>query len=191
MSNTDSRDVQIRKSAYIVTSWIELPLSFLHPQFGYSLKKISHTVPGQGFIDIGEYPSGFPYTIQEYYWIFQGNPGTDAWHAIGRLNFGPYFYYTAYCYDTPKLFADRGEMNISVSYDYSKLIEFALTFDTYSQYISETIPIPNSNPSINPSTIGTNLEKPMNNPELLNYIKNNPTAITDQIVSTFQMFHQA
>ena len=185
MSNTDSRDVQIRKSAYIVRSWIELPLSFLHPQFGYSLQKISKTVPGQGFIDIGEYPSGFPYTIQEYYWIFQGNPGTDAWHAIGRLNFGAYFYYTAYCYDTENLFGNRGEMSISVSYDYSKLIEFALSFDTYSQYISETSPIPI------PIPIEKNIEKPMNNPELLNYIKNNPTATRDQIISTFQMYHQA
>jgi hypothetical protein len=136
----DSRTSEVRKSDKIYPSHMALPFSFCQPQFGYTNKKIYVKLHGQSYLDVGEFPTGFPHTIQEFLWISQGNPGTDIWICLGRLNFGAYFYYTASCNNTPRTFLDGGSMSLCVTTDYSKIIQYAMDKDVYAQYISETKP---------------------------------------------------
>jgi hypothetical protein len=154
----DSRTSEVRKSDKLYPSQMTLPFSFCQPQFGYTNKKINLRLPGQSYLDVGEFPSGFPSNIQEYLWISQGNPGTDSWLCLGRLTSGIFFYYTATTYDTPRTFIDGGLMTLCVTTDYSKIINYAMNQEEYTQYINETIPYtiypivePNPLPSISSS----------------------------------------
>jgi len=136
----DSRTSEVRKSDKLYPSQMTLPFAFCQPQFGYANKKINQRLPGQSYLDVGEFPTGFPNNIQEYLWISQGNPGTDNWNCLGRLTSGIFFYYTAICNDAPRTFIDGGSMTLYVTTDYSKIIHYAMTLEEYTQYINETVP---------------------------------------------------
>jgi len=149
---SDSRTSEIRKSDKLYPSQMTLPFSFCQQQFGYTNKKINVRLPGQSYLDVGEFPTGFPNNIQEYLWISQGNPGTDSWLCLGQLTSGIFFYYTATCNDTPRTFIDGGSMTLCVTTDYSKIIHYAMNQEEYDQYINETVPY-NVYPIIEPGLL--------------------------------------
>ena len=64
-------------------------------------------------------------SIKEYYWIHQGTPDEDAWHCLGLLKDGHYFYYTASCDYSG--FDCQGSMRMFISKDKKKLWEEGLT----------------------------------------------------------------
>jgi len=64
-------------------------------------------------------------SIKEYYWIHGGTPDEDAWHCLGLLKDGHYFYYTASCDYTG--FDCQGSMRMFISKDKKKLWEEGLT----------------------------------------------------------------
>uniref|UniRef100_A0A6C0LNI0 Uncharacterized protein n=1 Tax=viral metagenome TaxID=1070528 RepID=A0A6C0LNI0_9ZZZZ len=153
MSVPDSRNSELRRSETIEPTQMQFPFMFCQPQFGYANKNIYVPLPNQSFITVGEYPTGFPANIQDFLWIEQGNPGTDTWKCLGRLNFGAFFYYTAYCNDTAKTFLDGGSMTLSVSWEYGKLIHYAMSSVDYAEYISETVPCTLSPIHYDPSSL--------------------------------------
>jgi len=153
MSVPDSRTSELRRSETIDPTQMQFPFMFCQPQFGYANKNIYVSLPSQSLIMVGEYPTGFPANIQDFLWIEQGNPGTDTWKCLGRLNFGAFFYYTAYCQDTPRTFLDGGAMTLSVSWEYGKLIHYAMSSVDYAEYIAETVPCTLSPIHYDPSSL--------------------------------------
>jgi hypothetical protein len=126
-----SRDISIYKTNPD-TSKISLPLLFVNPHLGYPLDKILryiHTSP-----DIVLQPEIFPYGIKEYYWIHEGSPGKATWYALGSLQGGLYFFYTAYTHTT---FDKDGHMDLWVSYRFDDLIQYSMDTFIYTIYIKD------------------------------------------------------
>lgn len=132
---SDSRIVTIRKSANLDSSQISLPFSFINPAFGYSVETILRDIYLSPDCVLKQY--AFPYDIQEYYWIQNGEPGKKEWYALGSLKSdGFYFFYRAYTYNT---FDKSGHMDLWVSQRFSDLIQYAMDRLTYNIYITDTI----------------------------------------------------
>jgi hypothetical protein len=137
---SDSRIVTMRKSETLNPTVLRMPFSFIEKQFGYSVDSILRKIHCVSQINLGTYPNTFPTTIQEYYWLQGGVPGSKPWLALGRLTNGYYFFYTAECADTPKRFLDGGgHMNLWVAFRYSDIIQYAMSSYMYQAYIAETI----------------------------------------------------
>lgn len=124
-----SRDLRIRRSN-INKKDIQFPFLFLRSELGYSVESILRT-PGVN-IDT------FPRNIKEYFWISSGLPGQKHWIALGQLENGTYFLYTAYMIMLSKTFVNNGHMNLWISVRFSDLIQFAMDSSIYSLYINST-----------------------------------------------------
>ena len=90
-----SRDFTIYKTNPD-TSKISLPLLYVNPQFGFSVNSILRHIHGSP--DVFLKPNIFPYEIKEYYWIQEGDFGSNPWLALGLLEEELYFYYKAQAY---------------------------------------------------------------------------------------------
>jgi hypothetical protein len=136
----DERIVEMRNSVLTDKTILDFPFLFIQGQFGYSADSIQRHINSQTLINLGVYPNTFPNTITEYYWI-QGCkdicPG-QQWHALGKLENGVYFLYTAYCGASKTFLNNGGHMNLWVSRHYSDLIHYAMNLETYKKYIDET-----------------------------------------------------
>jgi len=137
---SDIRIIEIRKSVNVNPANLRLPFVFIQDQFGYSVNSILRPIRGMTSVHLGTYPDTFPNTIQEYYWLNEGHPGSDLWMALGTLSNGLYFLYTAQCSDTEKTFLDGGHMNLWVSVRFADIINYAMDNLTYKTYIEETTP---------------------------------------------------
>jgi len=134
MSN--SRILTIRKSANINPQDIMLPLLFVNAQFGYPVNSILRKIHSAPTIHLGT-DLTFPNTIEEYFWIQEGK-GNEPWVALGLLNNGIYFLFTAYMIQPTGTFLKNGHMNLWVSTYYSDLIQFAMDSSIYSSYLANT-----------------------------------------------------
>ena len=134
MSN--SRITTIRKSATVNPEKIMLPLVFVNKQFGYSVDSIFRKIDSTPEVHLGT-DFTFPHTIKEYFWIKEGG-GKESWIALGLLNNGIYFLYTAYMILPTGTFINNGHMNLWASTRFSDLIQFAMDEPVYSLYLSET-----------------------------------------------------
>lgn len=108
-----------------------LPFLYINPQFGYSVNSILrhlHTTPAV-FLK----SDVFPYNVQEYYWIQEGEPGKTSWYALGLLEDNIYFLYRAY---TDNTFEKDGHMDLWVSYNFSDIINSAMDASVYNSYIT-------------------------------------------------------
>ena len=136
--SADSRIVTMRKSSNVDFTKITFPLLFTRPQFGYSVDSIIQYIHTNPDIHLGSEHNTFPDTIQEYYWIKEGEPGKTPWFALGMLEDKTYFLYKAYMIMPSKTFVNNGNMNLWVSLRYSDIIQFAMDSSTYKQYLEET-----------------------------------------------------
>ena len=126
-----SRDYTIYKTNPD-TSKISLPLLYVNPQFGFSANNILRRIHGSP--DVFLKPNIFPYEIKEYYWIQEGDFGSNPWLALGLLEEGLYFYYKAQAYTS---FDKDGYMDLWVSHRFSDLIQYAMDTFTYNIYIKD------------------------------------------------------
>jgi hypothetical protein len=137
--SADLRISQIRKSEILKNPGVlRLPFLFIQEQFGYSVESILRPLNLNSGINLGKYPDTFPNTIEEYFWIQDGTPGSTPWVALGKLTNGLYFFYTAQCSNTPNTFLDNGHMNLWVSIKYRHIIDYAMDDILYNRYIEET-----------------------------------------------------
>ena len=130
---SDSRIVTIRKST-CDPSILCLPFLYVSSNPKYSVDSIIRYIDATH--DVSMKPDIFPHDIKEYYWIHEGTPGNQAWYALGSLEEGLYFFYTAYTY---KMFDTDGHMDLWVSHRFSDLIHFAMDSFTYTKYIQSKI----------------------------------------------------
>jgi hypothetical protein len=110
-----------------------LPFLYINPQFGYSVNSILrnlHTTP-----TVFLKPDVFPYNIQEYYWIQEGEPGKKSWYAMGLLEDNIFFLYRAY---TDNTFEKDGHMDLWISYNFSDIINSAMDTSVYNAYITSS-----------------------------------------------------
>ena len=138
-SSEDIRNVELRNSLTDKTI-LEFPFLFIQGQFGYSADSIQRHIHNETLINLGIYPNTFPNTITEYYWV-KGSKEINAgqqWYALGRLDSGIYFFYTAYCGASKTFLNNGGHMNLWVSRHYSDLIHYAMNLETYKKYLDET-----------------------------------------------------
>ena len=134
-----SRDVSIRLSPNLNPSLLNDAFIYIQKQFGYPVESIQRPVHSEPLIHLGTYPDTFPNTIKEYYWINATSTPSNSWSALGCLDSGHYFFYTAYCATTPRMFLDGGNMNLWVSTRFSSILNFVFSQSTYQQYINETV----------------------------------------------------
>jgi hypothetical protein len=138
---SDSRDTKIRKAAVIDSSSLAIPFAYIQKQFGFSVDSILVQIHNQPLLDMGTYPDTFPYTISDYYWIYNKPSYINIWICTGKLISGQYFLYSAESNINPKAFlTGDANMHLWVSYQYSDLIHFAMNKTTYELYMSETQP---------------------------------------------------
>jgi hypothetical protein len=135
---SDSRILSIRKSDNIDEANIMLPLVFIGEKYGYSFQSILRQIHGSPEYHIGEYPHIFPHNISEYFWISRGEPGEKLWIALGQLNCGLYFLYTAFMNTPSNTFINNGHMDLWISARYSDIVNFAMDTGFYKDYISNT-----------------------------------------------------
>lgn len=98
---SDSRDTNVRKAAVIDSSSLTTPFAYIQKQFGYSVDSILRPIHNQPVLDMGEYPNTFPQIITEYYWVYSDTTHVDTWIAMGKLNTGYYFLYSAQAKRSP------------------------------------------------------------------------------------------
>ena len=130
-----SRIVEIRKSSVLDESVLQVPYMYIQKQFGYPVESILQTIHCEPLVHLGKYPNTFPYTIKEYYWISNKEPGT--WYALGILENDLYFLYRAHCDTT--FMNGKGSMYLWVSTRYETLIHFAMNEAIYQEYFNDTI----------------------------------------------------
>jgi len=92
---SDSRDTNVRKAAVIDSSSLTTPFAYIQKQFGYSVDSILVQIHNQPVLDMGTYPNTFPQIITEYYWVYSDTTHVDRWIAMGKLNTGHHFLYSA------------------------------------------------------------------------------------------------
>ena len=135
---SDSRSVELRKSHNIDYEKIGFPLLFARPQFGYSVDSMIQRIHTNRDIHLGPETFTFPDTIQEFFWISEGEPGKKPWIAFGLLQNNIYFLYKAHMIRPSATFVNNGRMNLWVSTSYSDIIHFAMDSSIYKLYIEET-----------------------------------------------------
>lgn len=131
--NEDNQESEVMK--------IYVPFMYLHDQFGYSVQSIYRRLNNESAVDLGVYPDTFPNNIAKYYWIDEGKPAVKSWKALGRLNSGLYFYYTAYCDGEDGDFKRAGNMNLWMVSRYGDLVQFAMDNEAYEAYMLATTAI--------------------------------------------------
>lgn len=136
--SADLRIIQIRKSDTVQPTQLQTPFLFIQKQFGYPVESILRPIHTMSQVHLGLYPDTFPNTIQEFFWTQEGVPGSSMWIALGQLTNGLYFFYTAQCANTKKIFLDGGHMNLWVSVKFSDLIHYAMDSQIYTKYIEST-----------------------------------------------------
>ncbi len=123
---------------------------YVQPKYGFSVESILRKLHLQSILHLGEFPDTFPNTIAHYYWIkYETNTHSMHWAALGKLNSGLYFFYTAHCKNMPRAFAQNlvdgvaqgCQMNLWASMRFSDIIHFAMSQDQYEQYLNETVAI--------------------------------------------------
>ena len=123
---------------------MDTPFMYIHEQFGYSVESIYRTLLTQSAVDLGTFPDSFPNTISEYYWIQEGQPTVSPWIALGKLNSGNYFYYTAACDSIDGYFfknkKKNGIMHLWISHNYDDIINWTMSGPDYESYLSSTLP---------------------------------------------------
>ena len=134
MSSSIARSVEIRRSIHCNPSLMNVPYSYIQKQFGYPVESILQPLHREPVTHLGLYPDTFPNTITEYYWI--SVKGHESWMALGKLNNGLYFFYTAYCKNTFK--NGGGRMYLWVSMRYENLIHYTMNDSIYQEYYNET-----------------------------------------------------
>ena len=146
----DSRAIDLRISLNINPNQLSMPFMYIQAKYGFSVESILRKLHVQSILHLGEYPDTFPNTIAHYYWIkYVSNTDSMNWIAIGKLNSGLYFLYTAHCKNMPRAFAQPlvdgvpqgGQMNLWASMRFSDIIHFAMSQDQYEQYLNETVVI--------------------------------------------------
>lgn len=136
-----SRIVTPRRAKEVDPAKIQLPFVYLMPSLGYDVSKFTYRVQNDAIIDLGQFPSGFPSNVKEYYWIEEGIPGEKPWRALGKLNFGAFFFFTASCNKNSRPFSDgSGQFSIFPAYQYDNLIHYGLDYESYTKYIAATEP---------------------------------------------------
>ena len=130
-----NRVVEIRKSDSLVSSSVlHVPFAYIQKQFGYSVESILKPIHCESKVNLGMYPNTFPNTIKEYFWIYTDAKST--WNAVGVLDSGLYFLYTAH---TTAMFKNKsGIMSLWVASKFANLIQFAMSDDVYRRYVAET-----------------------------------------------------
>jgi hypothetical protein len=109
---------------------------FCQPQFGFPRKMPVEYEPA---IEMGEWPTGFPHNIETYLWTHQGSPGGDAWHALGKMNSGAWFYFFAKCPESEKPFISGcGCIHVYAAWNFENLILHAMDQDGYELYLKES-----------------------------------------------------
>jgi len=138
----DRRDVEMRNSFNIDKTILDFPFLFIQDQFGYSADSIQRHIQSETMINLGTYPNTFPNTITDLYWvkvnISEASSTAQQWYALGSLQGGLYFLYTAYCGPSKTFLNNGGHMNLWVSRRYSDIIHDAMSLDTYKIYLNET-----------------------------------------------------
>ena len=135
---SNSRSVELRKSQNIDVDQIGFPLLFARPQFGYSVDSILEHIHTSTDIYLGPDTFTFPDTIQEFFWISEGEPAKRPWLAVGRLQNNIYFLYKAHMIMPSNTFVNNGQMSLWVSTRYSDIIHFAMDSSIYKLYKEET-----------------------------------------------------
>ena len=135
---SNSRIVELRKSDNIDYDKIGFPLLFARPQFGYSVSSMIRHIHTNRDINLGPENFTFPDTIQEFFWISEGEAGKKPWIALGVLQNNIYFLYKAHMIRPSSTFVNNGHMNLWVSTRYSDIIHFAMDSSIYKLYIEET-----------------------------------------------------
>ena len=136
MSTT--RILEIRKSKSLISSaLLNVPFGYIQKQFGYPIESIIRYIHCETRFHLGFYPNTFPYIIKEYYWI--STDSKSEWIALGVLDSGIYFFYTAHSNAEHPFVNKQGIMSLWVALNYDNLIKFAMTEDVYRRYIAETV----------------------------------------------------
>ena len=137
MSSNDI--VEIRKSSILVSSYVlSLPYAYIQKQYGYPVESIIRHIHCEPRIGVGRYPNTFPNTIKEYFWIYSDLKST--WLALGILQSGFYFLYSAYSTSSNPFEGKKGNMNLWIASRYENIIKFAMSDDVYNRYLEETSP---------------------------------------------------
>ena len=135
---SDSRTVELRKSDNIDYEKIGFPLLFARPQFGYSVSSMIRHIHTNRDVNLGPENFTFPDTIQEFFWISEGEAGKKPWIALGLLQNNIYFLYKAHMTIPSNTIVNNGQMSLWVSTRYSDIIHFAMDSSIYKLYIEET-----------------------------------------------------
>lgn len=131
------RTLEIRKSNSLVSnSILQAPFAYIQKQFGYPVESILRQIHCESNVSLGTYPNTFPNTCSEFYWI--SSDSKTEWIALGVLDSGLYFLYTAYSIGEDSFSKKRGIMNLWVASKYENLIQFGMSDSTYEKYIKET-----------------------------------------------------
>lgn len=131
-----SRILEQRIGIVTNTTYPIIPLAYVQSQFGYSVQSIQRNLHCESMLYIND--SIFPATIVSYSWI-HSDMKKGVWKALGRLENGTWFYYTANL-NGRNSFLEKGcTMNLWVTMQYKNLIQFAMTQTEYTTYLAETI----------------------------------------------------
>jgi len=107
---------------------MEYPYSFIGSY--YEVSEILRPIP----VDIEQADAGtFPSNIREHLWIEEGENDGRPWKALGRLENGNYFFYTASCDYTG--FDCQGMMRLWVSHTFDNILFHAMTEEERSAYL--------------------------------------------------------
>lgn len=136
----DSRLVDLRISLNLNPNQLSVPFMYIQDQYGYSVETILRKIYRQSDLFLGVYPNTFPHTITTYYWIkYETDINSMKWAALGKLDSGKYFFYTAECKNEPRAFLKDGSMHLWVSSRYSDLIYYGMNQEQYNSYFNETV----------------------------------------------------
>jgi hypothetical protein len=136
------RDVALRRAKTVSAKSMKVPFAVLTPRLGLEANRISTRVMNEPIIDLGDYPSGFPMNVKEYFWTSEGIPGERPWRCLGRTTTGVYFFFLAECEKSARPFAEgRAEFHLFPAWNYENLIHYAMDQVSYDLYMSETVAI--------------------------------------------------
>lgn len=114
---------------------IHMPVLYMRDFNGFPQEKTNIQVENESKYDIGL----FPQNIKELFWTKKGEAGGEPWYAIGQLDTGLYFFFTASTPSKEKLFKNgTGYIQIYLAMNFDNLIHFVLTEPVYKLYVSET-----------------------------------------------------
>jgi hypothetical protein len=114
---------------------IQVPIISIRDFNGFPQEKVNIQVENESKYDMGN----FPHNLKELFWTKKGEAGGEPWYAIGQLNTGLYFFFTASTPSKEKLFQDgTGYIQIYIAMNFDNLIQFVLSEPVYKLYVSET-----------------------------------------------------